>query len=83
MSLKTDRASLEAQRGRPGPGAAGVPPPRLPTPGAAGSQPCQRATALSPAVSLRMCCSDSKEEGEGEREACPQDSEGSHSRSVM
>lgn len=34
-------------------------------------------------VSLRTCCLDLKEKREGEREACPQDSEGSHSGSVM
>lgn len=43
MSLKTEGASLEAQRGWPGPGAAAIFPPRPPPPGAAGSQPCQRA----------------------------------------
>ena len=48
------------------PWGSGRPPPSRP-PGAAGSQPCQRATALSPGVSLRMCCLDLKEEREGEK----------------
>lgn len=41
------------------------------------------AQSLWPVVSLRTGCLDSKEKREGEREACPQDSEGSHSGSVM
>ena len=72
MSLKTEGVSLEAQRGRPGPGAAAVSPPRPPPPGAAGSQPCQRGTlsrcgrlsASGRAVWIQK--------REGEREACPQ-----------
>lgn len=80
--FENQELSLEAQRGWPGPAAAAIFPPRPPSAGPPASQPCQRAM-LSRwlVVSLRTGCLTEREK-RGEREACPQDSEGSHSEAL-